>query len=275
MCVSLHSVGVPNLNWRPTALSISHCSGEAYLELQLRCSADTSHTHTPTPPAPTTSPQRQRSKQTVEWGQGIDAWTKPGKDVMREMMWESRHFFLKKGRTLPMEELWLSALPSWLLCSLLSLAFFAQFSYTLLSLTPRVSAPASSSLTPSSSPQPSQPRRSSSIIRSSTCPSPSAFFFFFYFYLLFHTVILEGLRRPASLSQHTNAAIQRIKERICWLRQKPFPCLLITKWSPDYRGWEEREARYSIIAVIDDIHINIYPLNTLWFGAGLRLNPVH
>lgn len=153
--------------------------------------------------------------------------------------------------------------------------FFAQFSSTLLSLTPRVSAPASSSLTPSSSPQPSQPRRSSSIIRSSTCPSPSAFFFFFYFYLLFHTVILEGLRRPASLSQHTNAAIQRIKERICWLRQKPFPCLLITKWSPDYRGWEEREARYSIIAVIDDIHINIYPLNMLWFGAGLRLNPVH
>lgn len=82
-------VGVPNLSWRPSALSISHCLGESYLELQLRYNTATLHTHThsytPTPRVPTTTLQRQKKRQTVERWQGTDAWMTFGEDVMKEM----------------------------------------------------------------------------------------------------------------------------------------------------------------------------------------------
>ena len=66
-------------------------------------------------------------------------------------------------------------------------------------------------------------------------PVPHPLHFFFLLLLPSYTVTLEsiqdGLCYAASLSLLTNTSIQRIKGRMCWLRHKPFPWLLITKWS--------------------------------------------
>ena len=143
-------VGVPNLSWRPSALSISHCLGESYLELQLRYNTATLHTHThsytPTPRVPTTTLQRQKKRQTVERWQGTDAWTTFGEDVMKEMKWDSRHKASKKQQKeqrgwsqTPTEEPRLPALPYWLPSSPAfrpPLALFSSLLFDMLCLCP-------------------------------------------------------------------------------------------------------------------------------------------
>lgn len=129
----------------------------------------------------------------------------------------------------PTEEPRLPALPYWLPSSPAfrpPLALFSSLLFDMLCLCPSLTQlnPVSCSclLLALGSPLSSTPR-----------PVPHTLQFFSS--LPSQTITLEsiqgGLCYAASLSSLTNASVQRIKGRLCWLRHKPFPWLLITKWS--------------------------------------------
>lgn len=173
----------------------------------------------------------------MEGGQGTDAWTTLGEDVMKEIKWGSRHKVLKKswkrnsgGEVKPPRRG-----PDSLLSPIDSLPTLLSLPFALLLLcSPPFSLTCCVSVSPSLTLSSTPASFSLSVLLLHplpTRPSPSLFFF----PLTSHTVtpesIQDGLCYAASLSSLTNTSVQRIKGRICWLCHKPFPWLLITKWS--------------------------------------------